>query len=360
MERHYLETLRKRYAAGEKVTTLAREAGIPWQRLWGLLNPTGQKQEQRQDQRQEEHQHRRRRRRNRFLHSEGRATPRDPVVRDADGIDRITFDSVGQAVADAMSDYAQNEGNRTFIASALAAHLTGHDAWANHYTREKLLATIAEPPGHLLEAVERMRAQLLEEVAPPVCTRRRLRRNQEWGEELTPEAVLARSLTPWERMAREHQPRRSVVVGVNLTVDAGRRAEHLLWRGAAAAALADLLTQRGVSVEIVAFWSLSEMSSTSRRVVSRYGVKRADMPLDLGAVSVALAEIAYARLVALYGLARHLPGVLSHGLGVCEPLPAADRAGIDYLAEADILSEPAAVRWLKAAAGRQESEVLHV
>ena len=46
------------------------------------------------------------------------------------------------------------------------------------------------------------------------------------------------------------------------------------------------------------------------------------MPLDIGAVSLALAEIAYARLVCLYGLARHVPGRLSEGFDHCANLSA--------------------------------------
>jgi len=208
--------------------------------------------------------------------------------------------------------------------------------------------------------VEEMRQSLMDEVCPPVCSRRRVVRNQEWGDELNVEQVLSRNLTPWERMSRETQPRRSVTIGVNLTVHAGQRAEHLLWRGAAAAALADILTQRGVNVEIVAFWSIGRISNRSDMVVSRYVIKRADMPLDLGAVSVALAEIAYARLICLYGLGRHLPGILSKHLGHCQSLPEADKAGIDYLAERNVTSREAAETWLRDSAARQESGVLHV
>jgi hypothetical protein len=205
-----------------------------------------------------------------------------------------------------------------------------------------------------------MRKQLVDEIAPPVCTRRRVRRNQDWGDELTPESVLVRSLTPWERMTRETQPRRSVTIGVNLSVSCRQPAEHLLWRGAAAAALADILTQRGLNVEIVAFWTIGNMSSGSRMVVSRYVVKRPDMPMDVGAVAVALAEIAFARLVALYGLARHMDGVLDDCLGHVETLPQADRVGIDFLAETNINSRDAAEGWLLRATERQESGVLHV
>jgi hypothetical protein len=282
------------------------------------------------------------------------------VVRGSDGIDRITFDSVGAAVIDALTDYAQNEGNRQFIAGNLAAHMDGHDVWSNYFTKATLLDSIANPPKHLLEAVEEMRRQLVDEINPPVCTRRRVRRNQEWGSELEAESVLVRSLTPWDRITRETQPRRSVTIGVNLSICARQRAEELLWRGAAAAALADILTSRGVNVEIVAFWCIDGMSSASAKVVSRYVIKRPDMPLDVGAVAVALAEIAYARLVALYGLARHMEGVLSDCLGHPEPLPVQDRAGIDYLAETDITRRGAAEAWLGECVSRQESEAIHV
>ncbi|MCE5327868.1 MAG: hypothetical protein LLG01_15790 [Planctomycetaceae bacterium] len=357
MNREILNNLRQRYARGEKVTALAKEAGIPWQRLWGILKSGTQQQQSHQETRQ---QRRPRRLKNRLHRSEGQVTSQNPVHRDSDGIDRITFDSVGEAVIDALADYAQNDGNRSFIAGRIAEHTSGHDAWANYFTREKLLDTIANPPRHLLDAVEDMRKQLVDEISPPVCTRRKVRRNQEWGDELEAESVLVRSLTPWERMTRETQPRRSVTIGVNLTVNAGQRSEHLLWRGAAAAALADILSQRGLNVEIVAFWTISRMSSESRMVVSRYVVKRADMPMDLGSVSVALAEIAYSRLVALYGLARHVPGVLDDGMGCCEKLPQQDRGGIDYLAEADITSRSGAESWLRQCASTQESGVLHV
>jgi hypothetical protein len=296
---------------------------------------------------------------NRNHRIQGRKTPQNPVTRCADGIDRITFDSVSEAVIDSLADYAQNAGNRDFVANRLCEHLCGHDAWANNFTREQLLDTIANPPQHLLDAVEDMRRQLVDEISPPVCSRRRIRRNQDFGDELTPESVLVRSLTPWERTTRETQPKRSVTIGVNLTVHAGQRAEHLLWRGAAAAALADILTQRGLNVEIVAFWTIGKMSNLSDMVVSRYVIKRADMPLDVGSVSVALAEIAYARLVALYGLARHMEGVLSDSLGYCEHLPQQDRAGIDYLSETNITSRGSAESWLRTCASQQKSEVCY-
>jgi hypothetical protein len=345
-----IEDLKARLAAGERITRLGQEVGIPWQRLWGTLKGGSAQQQSQPRPRRQHHQ----------SQAQQRRTSTSAVVRDSDGIDRITFDSVGEAVIDALADYAQNDSNRNFIAGRLAGHMNGHDSWANFYTKSRLLDTIANPPRKLLGAVEEMRQSLMDEVCPPVCSRRRVVRNQEWGDELNVEQVLARNLTPWERMSRENQPRRSVTIGVNLTVNAGQRAEHLLWRGAAAAALADILTQRGVNVEIVAFWTIGRISNRSDMVVSRYVVKRADMPLDLGAVAVALAEIAYARLICLYGLGRHMQGILSKHMGHCETLPAQDRAGIDYLAESNVTSRERAETWLRDSAARQESGVLHV
>ncbi len=32
-----IEDLKARLAAGERITRLAREVGVPWQKLWGIL-----------------------------------------------------------------------------------------------------------------------------------------------------------------------------------------------------------------------------------------------------------------------------------------------------------------------------------
>jgi len=283
------------------------------------------------------------------------------IITDADGVARWEFGSVGEAVIDALADYAQTDSSRELIRERFAIHTSGSgDRWANYYTREKLLAAIANPPTELVDAVDQMRAELTAELAPPATPRRRVRHGQEFGDELDSDRWLVRDLAPWDRNVREMQPKRTVTIGVNLTVSAGQRAEELLYRGAAAVALADILTQRGVNVGIVAFWSISDMSRQCPKVVGRYVVKRPDMPLDLGSVTTALSEIAFARLVALYGLARHVPGRLHEGLGMCEDLPKQDRQGLDYFIEKSVTGRDAAANWLRRAMASQESEVAHV
>lgn len=349
MDNNLFDKLAQRYMAGEKITALAKDAGIPWQRLWGMLNGLpkgGQRPEKPKPRKPAPAQS---------------PTARGRASRGSDFIDRITFESVGEVVVDALADYAQNETNRRKMADDVARHMTGSSRWANYYTKESLLAAIAKPPAHLIDAVETMRKSLMEEVCPPQASRRKVRRNQEFGDELTPEAVLTRSLTPWERMSRENVSARRVTLGVNLSVSARQQPEELLWRGAAAAALCDILTSRGLSVEIVAFWSIRNVSSLSARAVAKYVVKRSEMPLDLGAVSVALAEIAFARLAALFAMARHMPGVLDNCLGNPErSLPEADAKGIDFLADANITTQTAAVAWLTRVAAQQEREVVNV
>ena len=138
-----IENLKARLAAGERITRLGQEVGIPWQRLWGILKGGSAQQQSQPRPRRQHHQ----------SQPQQPRTSTGAVVRDSDGIDRITFDSVGEAVIDALADYAQNDHNRTFIAGRLAGHMNGHDSWANFYTKSRLLDTIANPPRKLLGAV---------------------------------------------------------------------------------------------------------------------------------------------------------------------------------------------------------------
>lgn len=281
------------------------------------------------------------------------------VERDADGVWRYGFDSVSEAVTDALDDYAQNDSTREYLRGRLRLALSGHDDWASNFTRTRFLNELAAPSQTLLDAVDRMREKLVEEVSPPSMPRRRVRRGQEFGEELDSDRYLSRNMAPWDRTVREHQTRRTVTVGCNLSANGGVTARELLYRGAAALALADLLTGRGVNVEIVLFDSREDPTSTVRRTVLRHKVKDATMPLDLSTIAFAMCEIAYFRVVMAIGGMRHFPGEMSESLGCAKCLPAADRKGIDFLIEADVLSEDAATEWLKTCMAGQTGEVCH-
>jgi hypothetical protein len=290
----------------------------------------------------------------------GAMTGEKPARKCADGVWRYEFASVGEAVRDALDDFAQNDTSREWLRNRMTLALSGKDDWANYFTQDRFLRELSNPSKPLLDAVDRMREQLIGAVAAPVAQRRKVRRGQEWGEELDVDRYLARDPSPWDRSVREKQPRRTVTIGCNLSVNAGTKPEELLYRGAAALALADVLTSRGVNVGIVAFDSVLSPTDLVRNGVIRYTLKDPLMPLDLGAITFALCEIAFFRVVGAVGGSRHWPGKLCHSLGSAVNPPAADRAGIDYLVDADVLGEEQATQWLKGCLANTESEVCHV
>lgn len=271
--------------------------------------------------------------------------------RGEDGIHRYEFKSVREAVEDALTDYAQNEHNRERIRASQDAALSGSDSWGNYFTKERLLAEVFNPSAKLRDAIDRMRERLVDAVELPTVARRRVRRGMDYGEEIDADRWLVREPNCWERNVREPQARRTVTIGCNVVVSGSRKPEHLLYRGAAALALADLLTQQGCNVQIVMFKCASEPSSHVARSVFRYELKSPDMPLDLSAIAFAMCEIAFCRTVAVCGGYRHLPGKLTSGFGIPSEVPAADREGIDYLIDKDVLNEEAASQWLRKVLG---------
>ena len=292
--------------------------------------------------------------------AEAAMTGEKPGRRSADGVWRYEFASVGEAVRDALDDFAQNDTSREWLRDRMAKALSGRDEWANHFTQDRFLRELAAPSKHLCEAVDRMREQLIGSVSAPVTQRRKVRRGQDWGEELDVDRYLSRDSSPWDRSVRERQPRRTVTIGCNLSVNASAKAEELLYRGAAALALADVLTSRGVNVSIVAFDSVLCPTDLVKHGVIRYTLKDPLMPLDLGAITFALCEIAFFRVVGAIGGSRHWPGRLCHSLGSASNLPEADRTGVDYLVDANVLGEEAATEWLKGCLATSETEVCHV
>jgi hypothetical protein len=293
------------------------------------------------------------------------STPRQPAGPmgektawlDSDGVHRYEFGSIGEAVETALTDFAQTAQSRTTIQEGLEAHgfwKGNGDRWTNHFSAKKFLAEIANPSAHLLEAVDAMRARLTDDIDAPTAPRRRVRHGQESGEELDADRVLARIPEAWDRNVREPQPTRNVTIGCNLSVNCHIKPEQLLYRGAAALALADVLTARGFNVEIVLFDARRDGSDQVGRSVCKYVAKDLTMPLDVPAVAFAMCEIAWFRIVGAYGFSRHMPGNVTEYLGSAMSLPEADRKGVHFLIDSDVLSREAAEDWLKRCIRRSE------
>ena len=222
--------------------------------------------------------------------------PGPRAQKSADGVYRYEFASLDAAVKHARFGNAAVHGSDLTITEILGHHNVAvagggegpGDLWTNHYGYMRLAADAANPPAHLLDAVNSMRQRMIDRVAPPNATRRRLRRGRDWGDDIDSDRFLARDPMMWNRVEREPQAKRSVMIGCNLAVNAGRKPEDLLWRGASALALADVLTQRGVNVGVVLFSSVGTPSSVVNRGVIKYMAKDPQMPLDLGALAFAM------------------------------------------------------------------------
>ena len=273
---------------------------------------------------------------------------------DSDGVHRIEYDSVREIVEDALSDYAQNPNNRNVVHALHAHSFSGRDKWANYFTRERLLDQVFSPPTELTHAVDRMREQLVGELDLPTRPRRKIRRGLDWGDELDADRVFQRDPTPWERIDRAPEPRKTIHIGCNVSVSCRIKPEQLLYRGAAALALADLLTDRGCNVGISLFKCVEGPTDKVKMGVLRCSIKAPDMPLDLSALTFALCEIAFCRCVAVCVGARRWPGRLVGNLGYSRNLPEADRKGLDYLIDADVFGENAAIEWLREQMGASQ------
>jgi len=270
---------------------------------------------------------------------------------------RFEHDSIRDAVRDAFTDYAQTEANRDKINLSHRRSLTGDNTWAHHFTQERLLAEVSNPSQHLLDTVEEMKREIVGDLDLPAAPRRKVKRGLDYGDELDADRYLNREPNAWDRNCRELQPRRAVTIGCNVAVHFRRRPEELLYRGAAALALADVLTERGVNVGIVVFKCVREPSDRVEKAVTRYPVKDPLMPLDVGALAFAMCEIAFARVIGVHGASRHYPGSLDSGYGYSDDLPWADAKGLDYLIEQTVVSKESAVEWIRS---QLRKEVCHV
>lgn len=266
-------------------------------------------------------------------------------TKDSDGIHRVEYASVSDIVAVAT---AEGEGNHAGNIDTIDQRNRRHaaedgDGYFNGYSLESIIAALDNPPQELVLAVERIKDQIETKVVAPTGRRRRTVRRLELGDELDPIAWVSRSPEGWSETRYQTERKHVARIAVNLSVHCRRTPQQLLYRGAAAAALADVLTVQGYSVEIVAFQSGSGLSSGQGSAVSSTIVKRADAPLDIGAVALALSEIAFFRIVTMSADARLCTSKLTGGWGHVEPLPDQDRKQFDIILDSDILTEAAAI-----------------
>jgi len=262
-----------------------------------------------------------------------------------DGIYRYEWESVSDLVDDAFCDRATAEATRADIARRISNNEGGK--WANHHTVASIKAAVGKPAKKLIDAIDAMRQSLADDAALPVIPRRKIRHGREDGQELDPDRWLVREPMAWDRSEREPRPRNCIAIGVNMSVHAGQKPEELLYRGAAACALADMLTTRGMNVAITGFLVVHKMSEGCGDLVSKVELKSSNMPLDMAGLATSACDIGFFRLVMVYATARHTTGHLDGALGYPAGLPDADRKGFDFVLENTVRSKADAEEWLQ-------------
>ena len=274
-----------------------------------------------------------------------------PAVRGTDGFHRWQWDSVADLVADAFGHAAaQSATNVVLIAQSIRGASGGK--WANRQTAASLQKLVHEPDARLLAAIEAMREKLADEIKLPDAPRRRMRHGRADGDELDADRWLHRIPEAWDRCERVPQPRRTLEIFINLSVSCRQTPEELLYRGAAACALADLLSAQGRNVGICGFLVSDGMSRDSRKIIAKLRLKDPAMPLDMAAVATAACEIGFLRMAMMHATARHVPGELADAFGHPARLPDADADAADFVIGSEVRSKEAAVNWLRKAAER--------
>jgi hypothetical protein len=274
-----------------------------------------------------------------------------PAALGTDGFHRWQWDSVADLVADAFGHAAaQSATNVVKIAQSIRQESGGR--WANHQTAESLQRLVHAPDRRLLAAIEEMRDKLADEITLPTAPRRRVRHGRADGDELDADRWLHRIPEAWDRCERVPQPRGTLEIFINLSVHCKQAPDELLYRGAAACALADLLAKQGRNVGISGFLVSCNMSKDSRRIITKVRLKDPAMPLDMAAVATAACEIGFFRMAMIHAAVRHVPGELNDGFGHPANLPEEDTGAADFVIGGDVRSKAVAVAWLKGAAGR--------
>ena len=276
-----------------------------------------------------------------------------PLVADVDGWARRTL-TITQVVALASSGRAASAVNGREKLADLERHLDGTDPWACYYTKQKLADGLAKCPQHILEEVQSLRDELVDIVreSRPQRPRRRIIHGQIDGHDICADRFLARVPECWDAFARTARPSATARIAVNQSCSAYEKEPDLLYRGAAAAALADIWTVEGISVEVSGITSLNRLGvNPDTHALLTTICKQTHDPLDIGALGYCLASLPFWRLATLYGTAFLSPGETSGGFGHPEPMPTADRAGYDVVIEKDVKDRSGAIAAVKAALG---------
>lgn len=260
---------------------------------------------------------------------------------EADGCEWVRFSDIESVIQEAQLPPVK-ESNIEDHASRLNRQAS---EWTNNHDMTTLQAALINPPP-AKGCVE----ELLKEIETDNeydTTRRVIAHRREDGDELDPVAWVRRETDGWSRIEKRRDQKRVIRIAVNSITAASESAGVVHWRGAAAVALADRLESAGHCVEIVLFTCVSGLRACNSRgeySIVEVMIKRADMPLDVNTVAIAIADIGFTRLAIYTCMTNCAPYRVHFGLGRVRELPKQAREGYDIVFDRDVNDRYSAIR----------------
>lgn len=261
----------------------------------------------------------------------------------------VSFDSVNELVRYASGGEILDAQCRAYNHSKARDTLTadGRSNWYNGFDLTKIEHFLRSTPTYLLDAINEVRDQIIDEIPIPQRKRRNRRRNQEFGDSIDVDACVTRRTDGWERLDRLPQDAKSVRVAINPAVLAHRRSNDLVYRGAVAAVVTDMLEASGCAVELSAVSITSNASEYTRRLYTTVIVKESGDPLDVCSLAYVTGEIGFYRRIFLSVRPRIVKGRVSSGLGSTAEFNLDDHKDYDIVIDSNITSLHSAVSLVK-------------
>lgn len=245
-------------------------------------------------------------------------------------------------------------------ANQCSAKRTGYTnlEWINHYTPEVIRETIQDGSYPYNSIVSDMVDEIESDVEIEAEMTRKVFHRQEFGEELDPMSVATRNPDGWSEVRRVRKQKPVVRVLINSAVLHNKTSSHLLYRGAAAAALTDFLETQGYAVELLfaTFSARTQVGDIKSITSEQVMLKHANMPLDMEAVTIACCEVGFFRSICLRCRVMCFDKRVAPGFGRTVKVPKLVADQFDFVLDSDLLSKQDAINYLKAVKATAEIE----
>ncbi len=272
---------------------------------------------------------------------------------DDNGVARYEFGSITECVECAYSDELRDPVNRKLAGSYPEK---GREKFFNYQNRDTLMAALDKTPRHLLNAVADVKERIESRIEMPVAPRRKRKYGMDQGDELSLDAWVQRNPEGWTDMVRENKPKHVVRIGINVAIMCTKKPKDLLYRGAAAAALADIVTTKGYSAEVTVFDARVGLTYKEPKHLQIITAKPANAPLDLGAIAVAASEIGFFRVIHLINACRLAEGQVNDDQGQVSSIFEEYRRGYDAILDGNVFTIDDAERFVLAQLAKLEEK----